>query len=307
MIIDIHTHNGVNWKKAYEGRFPSSSNIEMHKQILKDIRIDIAISFPFGHALYFDFTNKDRLQPSGFDNFPYHKENIDHLKQCLLFGEGRIIPFVNICPGEKEDQQIELIQSHAHEIYGIKFHTTLTQKTSKDLENSGFLQLAQEHDWGILLHSDNTEYGDPCAIYDLAERNPENRFLVAHMGADCNAEFFTKLRNKRLPNLFIDCSPWFGIVAYNNHFKSDKSLPEDWNSDPYKLFEKFADEFSDILCFGTDSPFTTEHLPSENLTVQSTYQENIDLLNHIQDPEKRDAVAYKNSLRFLGKKGETLI
>ena len=305
MIIDVHTHIGVNLKRLFSGLYPP---IQAIKDLL--IKMDIAgvnysVSFPFESSLYDDPRDYYENIPTGLMEFPYQIENqvvLDHVKNL---GEGRILPFISIDPKRKVREQLTQIKTWVkkYKIYGVKVHTKSTKTKGSELINSPFLKEIRRNNWPMLFHSYMQDVAHPLPILEFALKNSDIRVCVAHMGGGIK-DFYDELIITKPKNLFIDLSPFLANgkdLPFDSKTRGYEILDLDYE-EPIKALRELIYRFGDYIVFGSDEPFTTYINPIEpSLEHRSTLTEEVDLIKKLSKPEFK-MMAETNPKRFLGVK-----
>lgn len=196
--------------------------------------------------------------------FPYEFENRHFLAEIYdLFGDlaARAVPFAMIDPSRQQSQQIEHLQRLAerYPIAGLKLQGTMIQSPVRDLPGSGFLHLAQERDWPVLIHSavhPDDPWSQVSDILDVVEAWPAVRFNVAHT-LRFDAEGLERLAT--LPNA------WFDVSAFCIHCDlaavdsvvvapSGRRFVADYER-PGQALRSFAEAYPDRMLWGSDAPY----------------------------------------------------
>jgi Predicted metal-dependent hydrolase of the TIM-barrel fold len=196
-----------------------------------------------------------KLQPSGLENFPYEAENKALLYEVGL-SSGHFIPFLAIDPKEKVEKQIKFLKA-TKGYFGLKLHTIATHSSIEDLENSPFLEVLQERDIPIILHSGREKNALSITILRFAKRHPNIRICIAHL-AGFDSLVFSQIVS--IPNLFIDTSPFLvccNLAARHDlGYLADQSLELDY-SNPAEVLVSVYGLIKDHIIWGTDEPWTT--------------------------------------------------
>ena len=305
MIIDVHTHIGVNLKRLFNGLYPPLQAIKDLLIKMDLAGIDYAVSFPFGASLYDDPRDYNENIPIGIMDFPYQIENrmvLDHAKNL---GEGRILPFISIDPKRKVVEQIKQIErwQKNYKIFGIKVHTKSTNTKGNELINSPFLDMFRENSWPMLFHSYLQEVAHPLPILEFALRNPDINVCIAHMGGGIK-KFFDELEKTNPENLFIDLSPFLANcndIPFDAKKRGYEILDLNYKK-PFEALKRLVDQFGKYIVFGSDEPFTTYINPIEpSLEIRGTLTQEVELIEKLPKG-KFKIIAETNPMKFLGVK-----
>ena len=307
MIIDIHTHIGVSWKRTFHNIYPSSQTVKDLVLKMELYGIDYAVTFPFTSTLYDDPRYYNELVPIKFMDFPFKVENELMLSQIKHLGKGKLLPFLIIDPKRKVKKQITQIEKWLKEynIYGLKVHTKATRTRGDEMIGSPFMDLAKKHGLPILFHSYLQDITHPLPILKLALEYPEINICIAHWGGFIQ-EFYNELDRSNPKNLFIDTSP---IIANSLSIEADakkrgfKILDINY-PDPKCMILDMMKKYEDRIIFGTDEPFTTyiNPLEGEN-SIFSDLGKELETLKGL-NKDLFEKITYKNAKRFLGKRAE---
>ncbi len=306
MIIDIHTHIGVSWKRVFHNLFPSSQAANDLVLKMEKSGIDFAVVFPFETTLYDDPRIYERNIHLGLTEFPYKLENEILLLQVEAVGKGKLLPFLAIDPKRKVRAQIVQLEKlvSQHQVLGLKIHTQATFSKATDLIGSPFIDFVRRHELPLLFHTHTSEHANPVYVLELALRYPDINMCAAHFGGFIK-EFYEKIDKENPGNLFIDCSPLLvcskltPLAAKKRGFEI---LPLDYNNPRNVIFE-MAKHYPDRLMFGSDEPFSTYINPRIDYfpPVFSDLKENVGILKTLPKATL-EKVTFTNAKRFLGKK-----
>lgn len=307
VLIDVHSHCGYGHYNVIKRRYPSTQSVVDLASKTKSAGIEYVVSFPFpGSTYYFDIPEiaKGNLHvPNPIEEFPYHFANRQLFYEVSLFGEGRILPFANIYPKHKEQEQADYLGRLVKEgiLFGLKFHTLATQYSALALIDSPFMEIAKRYSLPVLIHSGSDKISHPKNIVQLAEHHPEIRFCIAH-AAKFEKNIFDYITKNKIKNVFMDTSPFISLTKdtlldiERNIGEEKLDLPYD---EPKLALLKFCQLFPDFLVWGTDEPWTTITDDNQNnILFKITYKDEADLLQSLPEDIKRK-IAYENSNLFL--------
>ena len=269
MLYDCHTHVGIELGHWLTGAFPYA---QTYPDLIRDLDaagIDKVVVFPmvthFAMDLEAMHAGQVATSATSWSAFPYQFENSQLLHEIYeLFDElaDRAEPLMMIDPSRHPAEQIESIEglSERYRIAGLKMQGTMTQSYVSDLPSSGFLELAAERDWPVLIHSavhPDDPWSQVMDILDVVEATPAVRFNVAH------SLRFDKLGLDRLaglPNSWCDCSahcihcelacePDSPVVAPpSRRFEADYA-------DPGQVLAALAEAYPKQMLWGSDAPY----------------------------------------------------
>ncbi len=303
MVIDVHTHIGINAKRLFAGIYPSCQGVIDILLKMDLAEVDYAITFPFEATLFDNPNDYSNLNPTGLMDFPYAKENQYLLQYTKQLGNGRLLPFINIDPKREIDKQLAQIEiwSKQYQIFGIKVHTKSMQTRGDELIDSPFIPIIKKHNWPILFHSYMQEIAHPSCILKFALAYPDIRVGIAHLGGGI-VEFYQELDKYKPSNVFIDTSPFIASckdLPYDSKNRGFNILDLPYNQ-PVETLKKLMDIYGGYLMFGSDEPFTTYVNPSEDAqTTISTVVDEMKIVNSL-DPEYKKQLTETNPIRFLG-------
>ncbi len=196
--------------------------------------------------------------------YPYQFENQQMLSEVFdLFDDlaPRVRPFVIIDPSRQTEEQIRGLEGLAerYAIAGLKVQATMVKARVTDLPRTGFLDLAERHDWPVLIHSavhpDDT-WSQVADILDVVQATPRVRFNVAHTLR------FDKPALDRLAEL---PNAWFDVSAFCIHCDlatedspvvavPDRRFATDYGDCGQALCD-LAAAYPDRLLWGSDAPY----------------------------------------------------
>ena len=298
-ITDIHSHcGGIDMSNFINLKHPSSQNIiDLHNTII-DNDVDFAVVFPMPTTIYFHlkkYWESNIFVPSGMSDFPYQYENINLLKSISHFGYSNFLPFVSFSLRDKLNEQIKSLEEliEDHDIFGIKYHTSVEQISILDINECKLLiNFADKYNLPFMIHSSRKDTCDPKLIIELAKKNPNLRFCAAHAGY-LKMDFFELLDVYKLDNLFFDVSPFMNFCKlYSNHLP-DNTINLCY-SQPITAFNELADKYRDHMLWGSDAPwYYSADLQCESDLI--TYTENVNILKKSTHIEQ----VSKNTIRYL--------
>lgn len=266
--IDCHTHIGIELGAYLTGSFPYCQHYLDLCRDLDTVGIERVVVFPMvtHFALDLDAMHEGRVAEASlpWSRFPYQYENERFLAEIFeLFPDlaPRAIPLVMIDPSRRCDEQIEHLRSLSERfpIAGLKLQGTMIQSEVANLPASGFLDLAANRNWPVLIHS-SVHPDDPWSqvsdILDVVERAPGVRFNVAHT-LRFDAPGLERLAG--LPNA------WFDVSAFCIHCDlavedspvvapRERRFETDY-ADPGRALTDFAEAYPSRILWGSDAPY----------------------------------------------------
>ena len=315
MIIDCHNHLGVDLQMYLRGQFPYAQHLLDLNREGRALGIEKWIVFPMPAYLALDLTQlrqgKIALSDT-LETVPFAWDNRRMLQEITeLFPEegASTIPFVMFDPYRKQPAQVAALRQLRSEysFHGLKTQTTMIRSPIKSLLEEGrvFLELAEEWDLPVLIHSSvlpSDIWAQASDIIDIAEQTPNVRFCLAH---SCRFDRVQLDRVAALSNAWFDCSA-HGILcelAAQNHpvaapqerrFQSDYARPD-------QVLRDLAEEYSDKLLWGSDTPFQSFVAKdgNESYHLLSSYAQEAEYLHRLPD-ELKQRVSFTNTLNFLG-------
>ncbi len=238
----------------------------------------------------------ERLLREIYDYFPEHAE--------------RIMPLVILDPSRRVAEQVTALRAlrEKYNFSGFKIQATIIKSPIRALLNEGraFLELAEEWDCPILIHSsiaENDIWSQCSDILDIAEQTPNVRFCLAH---SCRYDRPSLDRMATLDNAWFDCSAHrihcesvtrgLENVASGDHlFKTDYT-------NPTQVLHDLNAAYPNKLMWGSDSPFYS-WITSKGrfpFSLKSSYQEETDCLFGLNE-EVISKIACDNILSFLSR------
>lgn len=303
-VLDAHTHAGFEITNVVTRRFPTVQSVSDLVRKFKSTGTDRAITFPCASDLFwFDSSLVARHRQwkhtdHSAEDFPYQYANFSHLNEVELFGEGVVLPFVNILPLVREEEQINSVidEIKRGEIFGLKFHPLAVHTRADSLKQSEFIEVAQRYNLPVTIHSGPDEYSQALQIVELARTFPNVRFCIAH-AAHFDAKILTD-NGSSLPNLFTDTSPFISL-CYLASQEEDSSKILDLNyNDPALALANFATRWPDNIIWGTDEPWTTLADKNKKILTKVSYEDEHAILNNIPENLRRK-ISYNNTIRYL--------
>ena len=215
--IDVHNHVGVSLNAYARQEYPYAATAEGIYYRQKACGIDASVVFPFSPDLHFDLSAflEYRMRPARrpVSPVPYAVENELLLREVYDFCPEltpNLLPFISFDPLRKTAEQRRHVGQLAerYPVYGVKVSGVLCQSplTAFLKEGRNLLDLAQERNWPVLLHTtSNTDdvYSNAAMAFEVAEAFPGLRFALAHC-IGFHQGFLD--RASRLPNVWIDTS-----------------------------------------------------------------------------------------------------
>lgn len=264
-------------------------------------------------SLNLDALRQGRITTDGgaLETIPYAFENRRLLEEVNAFFPqyaNIVFPFVLLDPMRKVAAQADALRALRSEyrFYGLKLQTTMIQAPVKSLlaEGRAFLELAQEWDLPLLIHSSVFEkdiWAQAGDILDIAEATPAVRFCLAH---SCRFDRVHLDRLAALPNCWFDCSAHRihcqlacmdspHVAPPHRRFPSDYARPE-------RVLRDMAEAYPGKLLWGTDSPYYSfATRAGRGLSLFSTYAEEAACL-HALPPDLREEVSQTNTVNCFG-------
>lgn len=152
----------------------------------------------------------------------------------------QFIPLVWVDPLRGAESLLEarnLLEKHG--FYGLKMHPLFDAYVADAAIVDPFMDLAAELSVPVFIHCGHPPFSLPWSIALLAERYPQVKVVMVHMGHGHGVYIEGSLAMaRRLPNLYLETS---GMPMGS------------------KIYEAYATVGSDRIFFGIDSPF---HHPS---------------------------------------------
>lgn len=305
-ITDCHTHcGGIDVVNFHNMIYPCTQDVNVLHTVIQANAVDHAIAFPMPSTLYYDirkYCNEGIFSPSGFQDIPFGLENQYLLAQIKTFEIENILPFVSISLQDKIKEQCKQIEKWINEycVYGFKLHTKADHTSLRSFLDHGkaFLELAADNSMPFVLHSACDGIAEPNGVFELAERNPDVRFSVAHL-AGLNKDFFHTLKQfkKSFNNVFFDCAPCLFICSRQlSQDRKDSILDLDYQN-PISVLSYFVEEFSDCLLWGTDCPWLFSGSILKTINNRISYSHERNLYNSLEVQGKHFSSSTVN--RFL--------
>jgi hypothetical protein len=297
--IDVHTHaEGANIWGMTHGRFRSTNALE--DLAAREGRLNIAAYavFPHPSALYYSGLPSNvslhQSRPTGLENFPYEASNTSLMMHAGKFGY-KALPFLIIDPMNKVDEQVELLLQFIGKdvVYGLKVHTLGGNFKASELIGSQFMQVAETYELPVLIHTNTSTsfWGDSVSAAKLAETYPNIRFCLAH-AAGFNGDALGMV--DRLPNAFLDCSPFLGLTQLHVDYPEDEQIKDLPYSKPNQLMDYLHSRFSRKLLWGSDHPYTYGGAPGP--IYKGSLEGEVAFMRGL---EYKDQISRVNTLSFL--------
>ena len=312
-IIDCHNHIGAELLFYLHGDHPYCQDIPAMVENVGSQRITDWVVFPFVTNVSFEFAGfqdgEVRYNPSGA--VPYVYENERLLREIYdYFPEhaDRIMPLLILDPSRRVAEQVAALRElrKKYRFAGFKIQPTIIQSPVRALLDEGrpFLELAEEWDCPILIHSSIAEHDiwSQCSdILDIAEQTPGVRFCLAH---SCRYDRPSLDRMASLPNAWFDCSAHIihcesvgrgldNVAVPDRRFKTDYT-------NPTQVLHDLNVAYPQKLMWGSDSPFYSWITSQGRLpfSLKSSYQAETDCLFGL-DEKAISEIAGSNTLSFL--------
>ena len=315
-IIDVHSHVGVELYRYVRDEYPYCQDLRTLFTHADRTGVTRCVVFPCVSYQAMDLVqlrDSKVVLDERLDSVPYARENRRLLKEIYEYFPDlalRTIPFVNLDPLRKVNEQIALLRKlrREHPFHGLKIQPFAIQSPIRALleEGSLFLAFAREHDLPFIIHS-SIDAGDrfsQCAdILAVAEANPDLRFCLAH---SCRFHRPSLDRVAALPNTWFDCSA-HGIhcqLAAQDHpvvAKREERFEADYRN-PGSVLNDLAQCYPGKMMWGSDSPAHSyaSSFGGISLSLWSSYDLETKYLREI-DSNFRAPVGWENAQAFLGK------
>jgi len=304
-IIDAHTHaSGIDMYNFFLPRAPSTQSVAELGEKMVASGVSCAVVFPMPFSFYYsprEVLRTGELRPSGLEDFPYEKEN-QALMYEVGFVPGYFLPFLAIDPGEEVEKQIAFLKNNKN-YYGLKFHPVATHSSLQDLEGSLFLDILQERNLPLMVHSGVQKNALPKSIFAFAKEHPELKVCLAHL-AGFDAPIIEAARE--LDNLFFDVSPFLNCCYLSQRKDPRYFSPQGFDlnyGDPLGVLIKVNKLLKGHLIWGTDEPWTTLTDPQTGETiVKDSYGKERRLLEQLDEsgyPDVKFEITNQNIRRFL--------
>lgn len=311
--IDCHNHVGVELIHYLHGDFPYAQHLETLVREGRELGVRKWIIFPMvSHlALSIEAMREGRVAGGGLESVPYAFENRRLMQEIyeLFPDEGRdAIPFAMFDALRNVGGQIEALRKLREEyaFYGLKTQTTITQAPITNLKGEGraFLELAEEWDLPVLIHSSVLEsdvWAQARDILDIAESTPNVRFCVAH-SLRFDREQLERLA--QIPNAWFDCSAHrihCDLAVQNSAIVAppERRFDSDYTR-PAQVLRDLAEAFPDKLLWGSDSPYYSYVAAIEGrlYELRSSYAQEVSALRALP-LQLQQQISETNTLNFL--------
>jgi predicted TIM-barrel fold metal-dependent hydrolase len=322
MLIDCHNHIGADLLFYLHGDFPYAQQLVAMHDEGRALGVDRWIVFPFVSysAMQLDkFPSGEVAFPGGIGQVPYALENRRMLMEVHdLFPNlaPRMLPFVMIDPMREPKAQVVALRNlrERYRFHGLKMQTTIIQSPVKTLLDQGkvFLELAEEWELPFLIHSsiaDSDLWAQCSDILDIAEANPQLRFLLAH---SCRYDKPSLDRVNELPNTWFDnsahCIHCEGVVKELPFVaKKHRRFDSDYRN-PARVIADLAAAYPNKFCWGSDSPFYSyaAEINGEVVRLIGDYRTEVRALL-ANDKEVVDRIANRNTRAWLKLDDESLL
>jgi predicted TIM-barrel fold metal-dependent hydrolase len=315
MLIDCHTHVGIELGQYLTGGFPYGQHLNDLVSEGGSYGINRWIVFPMVTHLAQNIAalrEGNVIAEGAIEAVPYAWENRRLMSEIYtLFHEaGRAtLPFAMFDPARKAKEQGQALRALREEysFFGLKTQTTMLQSPIKTLLAEGrvFLELAQEWNLPLLIHSSvhpGDEWAQASDILDVAEQWPQVRFCLAH---SCRFDRICLDRVAALPNCWFDCSA-HGIHCVLATQDSPVVTPAErrFDSDytrPGQVLCDMAAAYGDKLMWGSDAPYYSfaSRAADSIISLLSTYGAEVKYFDELP-PAARQRAGCDNTLAFLG-------
>lgn len=323
MLIDCHTHVGIELGQYLTGGFPYGQHLSDLVREGRSCGVDRFLVFPMVTHLAQNIGALRQSRVSADDaleQVPYAWENRRLMSEVhhLFPDEGRAaLPLAMFDPAREVEAQVAALRElrGSYRFYALKTQPTMLQAPISALHGVGraFLELANEWDLPLLIHSSvraDDLWAQASDILDVAEKWPGVRFCLAH---SCRFDRVCLDRVAALDNCWFDCSA-HGIhcllAARDNptvapperRFESDYTRPE-------MVLRDLAEAYPGKMMWGSDAPYysfaartqANASKPAGRAALISSYQAESAYL-HALPAAERAGVGHDNTLAWLGVK-----
>lgn len=305
---DVHTHaGGIDLYNFFKNLDPTTQSVRDLVIKAKTNGVRRLVVFPMPTAFYFNpslIVSNQIWVSSGLEDYPYELSNKSLLHEAKNFGGDMVLPFMAIHPTEKVTEQLIFLEAavSSGDIYGLKWHTLATNTSPTTLIGSPFIKFLANHNLPILIHAGiNPDFTHPANILELASNHPEIRVCIAHF-AGFDKDIILKV--KKLPNVFIDTSPFLRLCDYAN-----KQLPQVSQrlfstnyADPANCLIDIHQVIPQQLLWGTDEPWTAFCDSKGNPLKPYSYSDECAILNQLNNRGRSDvmkSITETNTWHFL--------
>lgn len=268
MIIDAHVHIGTlgDFYMPPEMLLESMDKYEIDYCLVSNI-----------DAQEFD----GNLQPIPAKK---QKDQVTILKDTLDFAKKnshRIGVLVWIKPyGEVVTEELEnLIAENTDIIFGLKVHPFSSKTAMDDPKMEPYIELARKFHFPIVAHTGGCEEAEPIHMWNVAKKNPDINFIMAHMGLGSDNKEAIRLLSS-LPNLYGDTA-WVSTES---------------------TIQAMKEAGSHKMLFGSDNPIdgvdTYHNNPKGEISV---YQAYFHELEDKMGTEEYEKLMFRNTLRMFPK------
>ncbi|MHB8964189.1 MAG: amidohydrolase family protein [Saccharofermentanales bacterium] len=187
---------------------------------------------------------------------------------------GRIYPLLWVMPqtGGATAEFRKFIAANRDEIYGLKFHPYLNQTAFDSALSEPYIRIAAEFGLPIAIHTASSEESSPWKVALMAQKYPEVKFLLVHMG------------------LYTDNKESIGLILKYPNLYGDTTLVQPENA--MKLIQRGG---IDKILFGTDAPVAgmDGYLDTAVQTYIYQWSDVLGIVNH-------NKLISQNAMRFFG-------
>ena len=180
MIIDAHCHIGISWLGHQRIEYDMEKILEIYDKIGVDMACvnswQISYDIEVGNKEVYAITKKypKRIIGFGILNPRDRKRALDDIKRCV----------------------------NDYGFKGLKLHPTANRYMVDSTLVDPVIELANNYSLPILIHSDSGGFAHPRMIGALAERHPEVKIIIGHMGLDAWQESIEMAKNHK--NIYLD-------------------------------------------------------------------------------------------------------
>lgn len=179
MIIDCHVHIGKTEKTRYFYTYRT------YAELMQENGVGAAVVFPNVSSV---------IQDS--------KLNEKFLQE---FEGEELYPFLLVDPGDP----LTLEQVKKHDIYGVKFHPSITRFTADSKELVPFWECCLEKNINAIIHCGSDPVSSVCYLISAAKRFQAVNFIAAHLGGGVThiiEKSLELVKEERLDNVYLETS-----------------------------------------------------------------------------------------------------
>lgn len=294
-IIDAHTHTaGVDFYNLFIPRYPLAQSTKDLMFKMDSLGIDYAIVLPMPFPMYYDpreVRRNNKWVQTGLEEFPYQVLNKSLLYETANY-QDRVFPFLAVDPREKVDEQARFLERNIlnGRVFGLKLHTLATSSPAPRLDESPFVDLLEQFDLPILIHSGRSDITSPLNALEFAKKHPKIRVCIAHLaGFDRSALQIAQ----EIDNVFLDTSPFLSHCKFAeqgiDRYVSQDRFETDYGN-PLEAMTDLSEYLKGKLIWGSDEPWTSISSPDGNALSEFSYSEERAVLSKLIEHGKAKTV-----------------